>query len=127
MSFFFFLSFFSFTETTVFSRTGFAGHKCLQIQRHRQRCQCQCPVTIARCPALLFPAAYLMCLILQVFSTLLNKWPWLRACFQQTIWAHTTPTALQISPSLALCSVPIICLISDFQGDYWNLFHLPKV
>ena len=76
-------------ERALFSRTVFAGHRCLQVHRHRQRCQCQCPVTNAQCPLLLYPAAYFLSLILQGSPTLLNTWPCWRACFQQTIQTHT--------------------------------------
>ena len=43
---------FAFTEQAVLSRDVSAGHRCLQVQRHRQRCQCQCPVTNAQRPPL---------------------------------------------------------------------------
>ena len=119
-----------FTEWTVHSRTVFAGHRCLQVQGHRQRCQCQCPVTNAQRPPLLYPAAYFMSLILQGSPALLNTWPCWRTWFQQAIWTHALPTALHVSPSLAHCSLrnlPTLWLICDLQGDYWNLLHLSKV
>ena len=125
---FIFYSFF--LKRTTFSRTMIAGHRCLQVQRHRQWCQCQCPVSNIQCPLLLYPAVYFMSLILQVSPALLNQWPCRRACFQQAIWTHALPTALHISPSLALCSLrylPTLCLICDLQRDYWNLLHLSKV
>ena len=115
-------------EWTVLSRTVFTGHRCLQVQRHRQRCQCQCPVTNAQRPPLLYPAAYF--LILQGSPALLKKWPCWRACFQQAIWTHALPTPYQTSPSLALSSLkylPTIWLICDHQGDYRNLLHISKV
>ena len=117
-------------ERALFSRTVFAGHRCLQVHRHRQRCQCQCPVTNAQCPLLLYPAAYFLSLTLQGSPTLLNTWPCWRACFQQAIWTHTLSTALHISPSLALSSLkclPTVWLICDLQRDYWNLLHLSLV
>ena len=117
-------------ERAMFSRTVFAGHRCLQVHRHRLWCQCQCPVTNAQCPLLLYPAAYFLSLILHVSPPLLNAWPCWKACFQQVIWTYALPIALHISPSLALSSLiylPTVWLICDLQGDYWNLHHLSIV
>jgi len=101
---------------SLFSRTVFGGHKCIQVQGHRHLL-----------PLLGLTSAFDLP-PLQVFSALLNQWPRLRACFLQAVWTCALPTALQISPSL--CSlffqIPPSCLVTRGASISWTLVPSQK-